>query len=59
MEPYYQIRNTIVLVRKKYSSLLSCSHQLVAWWLGVDELLVDLEEEEAEGSAGHDDQTTH
>ena len=44
---------------KKNSLLLSCSHQLVPWWLGVDVLLVDVEEEEAEGGAGHDDQTTH
>ena len=44
---------------KKYSLLLSCSHQLVAWRLGVDVLLVDVEEEEAEGGASHDDHTTH
>ena len=55
-----------ILLNKKYSSfseknslLLSCSHQLVAWRLGVDVLLVDVEEEEAEGGAGHDDHTTH
>ena len=40
-------------------SLLKClhtqTHQLVAGWLRVDELLVGVEEELAQGGASHDD----
>ena len=56
---HWNIGNTRVSEKKILSCFLAVSHQLVPWRLGVDVLLVDVQEEEAEGCAGHDDQTTH